>query len=418
MSGPIQDPSHGDEPFDPTPHRPTRAGLALSTMLGVATLGAVVAIGVVPRLKARATAREDHARAEHREATVVVARAARATGGAAGVSLPGSIQPVQETLIYPRAQGYVRALRVDLGDAVTAGQVLAVIDSPEVEQELLQVQAAARQARAGLQQARTQHELARVEAQRYATLSTGGIVSQQETAARRAQADVGEANVAAAQAAVASTEANARRLQELRSFATVRAPFDGVITARTVEVGQLVAPGVSSGQALFRVSKTDVVRVMVNVPQLYALGVHVGDAATIRLREFPARAFRGTVTRTAAALDATTRTLLTEVRIPNEDHALLAGMYAQLTLQLARSAAPLFVPATALVVNADGTRMAVVENSQIRWRAVQIDSDQGDRVAVATGLRDGDEVVVTPSDRLTEGMRVRTELAAPPARPH
>ncbi|MDP3213305.1 MAG: efflux RND transporter periplasmic adaptor subunit, partial [Deltaproteobacteria bacterium] len=360
--------------------------------------------------------RDDHARLAAIEARVVVARPVRAPAGSGGVTLPGSVLAVQEAQIYPRTSGYLRSLAVDLGDAVTAGQALAVIDNPEVDQELRQVQAAVGQARAALQQARTQLTLARAEATRYGALVTRGYASEQETTGRRAQAEVAEANVAAAQAALASNEANARRLQELKGYATLRAPFDGVITARSVEVGQLVTAGSAAGQALLRVSKTDVVRVMVNVPQMYAPGVRAGASATVRLREYPGRSFAGTVTRTAGALDAATRTLLTEVRVPNADRALLAGMYAQLTLALAPTA-PLYVPATALVAGAEGTRVAVVEGGVIRWRVVQIDGDLGDRVAVATGLGEGDRVVVTPSDRLVEGMRVRAEMAAPaPAR--
>lgn len=407
----------GDESFDPAAHRPGARSMALSALLVALVVGALIAAGVIPRLRARSTVRADHERAASLVATVLVARPARAPAGSAGVTLPGSILAVQETQIYARSSGYVRSLRVDLGDAVTEGQALAVIDNPEVDQELRQVQAAVAQARAALQQARTQRELARAEAARYAALVTSGIVSQQETAARQAQAEVTAANVSAAEAALASTEANVRRLQELKSFATVRAPFDGTITARGVEVGQLVTAGTTAGTAMFRVSKTDVVRVMVNVPQAYAPGVHVGAAVTVRLREFPGRSFRGTIARTAGALDAATRTLVTEVRVPNADRALLAGMYSQLTLQLERASAPLYVPSTALVVNALGTRMAVVEGGVIHWHPVQIDADLGDRVAVATGLGEGDQVVVTPSDRLTEGMRVRAEMAPPPRAP-
>lgn len=308
----------------------------------------------------RTTAREDHARLAAIEARVVVARPVRAPAGSGGVTLPGSVQAVQEAQIYPRTSGYLRSLAVDLGDVVTARQALAAINNPEVDQELRQVQAAVGQARAAVQQARTQLTLARAAAARYGALVTRGYASEQETTGRRAQAEV--------------AEANARRLQELKGYATLRAPFDGVITARSVEVGQRVTAGSASGQALLRVSKTDVVRVMVNVPQMYA-------------------------------------------PVPNADRALLAGMYAQLTLALEPAAPPLYVPATAMVASAEGTRMAVVEGGVIRWRAVQIDGDLGDRVAVATGLGEGDRVVVTPSDRLVEGMRVRAEMAVPAPAP-
>jgi membrane fusion protein, multidrug efflux system len=405
-----------DEGFDPAPHRPGARGLAAIALAVALVTVALVVAGVVPRMRASATARADHARAEGAEARVVVARATRAGAPAGEVGLPGSVEAVQETLIYPRINGYLRAFRADLGDAVTAGQVLAVIDAPEVEQELRQAQAAVAQARAGLRQARTQGALASAEATRYGAMVAGGLTSQQESAARRAQAEVGDANVAAAQATLASAEANARRLAELRSYATVRAPFAGTITSRTVELGQLVTAGSSAGQAMFRLANTDVVRVMTSVPQAYAAGVRAGDAATLRLREFPGQSFRGVVARTAGALDPETRTLRTEVRVANADHRLLAGMYGQVTLALRRAAPPLYVPATALQVDADGTRVAVVESGRLRWRAVEVDGDLGDRVAVATGVREGDAVVVTPSDRLAEGMRVRAEVAPPRGR--
>lgn len=400
-----------DETFDARAHRPSARTLALTGLAVGVVIIAVTLAGVIPRLHARATLREERARREHAVARVVVTRPTRAPSTAGGVTLPGSIQPVQETLVYPRTSGYVRAYRVDLGDAVREGQVLAEIDTPELDQELRQAQASAAQARANIQQSRAQLDLARVESERYATLGDAGFVSQQEAFLYRSRFGVQQAGLQASQAALAMAEANVRRLQELKTFATVRAPFDGVITARTVEVGQLVTAGTAAGQAIFRVSKTDVVRVFVNVPQLYAPSVRVGGEATLRLRELPARTFRGAVTRTAHALDMATRTLSTEVRVPNADGALLAGMYTQVTLPIERAGGALVIPATALVAGAEGTRVAVVEGGAIRWRAVQVDSDLGDRVLVASGLRESDEVVVTPSDRLTEGMRVRGEPA-------
>jgi RND family efflux transporter MFP subunit len=402
---------HGDETFDPRAHRPSARTLAL-TGLGVGVvIVAVTLAGVIPRLHARATLRADRARREHAVARVVVTHPTRAPASAGSVTLPGSILPVQETFIYSRTSGYVRAYRVDLGDAVREGQVLAEIDTPELDQELRQAQASGAQARANIQQSRAQLDLARVESARYATLGDAGFVSQQEAFQYQSRFGVQQAGLQASQAALAMAEANVRRLQELKTFATVRAPFDGVVTSRTVEVGQLVTAGTSAGQAIFRVSKTDVVRVFVNVPQLYAPSVRVGGEATLRLRELPTRTFRGTVTRTAHALDVATRTLSTEVRVPNADGALLAGMYTQVTLPIERAGGALMIPATALVAGAEGTRVAVVEGGAIHWRAVQVDSDLGDRVLVASGLRESDEVVVTPSDRLNEGMRVRGEPA-------
>lgn len=406
----MSDETHdGDATFDPAPHRPSARGLGLTVGFALLVIAAATAVGVVPRLRARAASHSDHDRAANTVARVIVVHPAPITEAAGGVTLPGSVQPVQETLVHPRTNGYVRAYRADLGDAVTADQVLAIIDTPEIDQELRQVQSAVQQSRAALLQARTQAELARTESARYASLVTSGVVTQQETAQRRAQSDVTQANVQAAQANLASAEANVRRLQDLKSFATVRAPFAGTITQRSVEVGQLVTAGSAAAQALFRVSRTDTVRVFVNVPQLYASAVRDGTAVTLRLRELPARTFRGTITRTAHVLDSATRSLLTEVRVPNADGALLSGMYAQVTLPLHREAAPLSVPSTALLTNADGTRMATVEHGAIRWRTVQVEADLGDRVVVASGLSAADDVVVTPSDRLTDGQRVHAE---------
>ncbi|MEZ4407369.1 MAG: efflux RND transporter periplasmic adaptor subunit [Polyangiales bacterium] len=408
--------AHSDEAFDPAPHRPSRAALALAALAAVAALGGLVALGVVPRARAARELRRDEAQGQGVVPTVSVARATRGEPSAEGLSLPGSIEPVQDAMVYPRLTGYLRERRVDLGDRVTAGQVLATIDSPEVAQELRQALAAAGQARANLQQQRANLALARAEAQRYGALVGSGVVSRQEDAQRRAQAEAGEAAVAAAQAALASAEANASRLREVLGFATVRAPFAGVVTARNAESGQLVTAGSTSAPPLFRVSKTDVVRVMVSVPQAYAPSVRVGARATLRLREFPSRAFEGEVSRTAGALDAATRTLLTEVRVPNADGALLAGMYTKLSLRVGRAAPPLLVPATALSNNADGTRVAVVVGDVVRWRPVRVDADLGDRVAVASGLAEGDAVVVSAGDWLREGTRVHP-VAAPPRRP-
>ncbi|MGD0677338.1 MAG: efflux RND transporter periplasmic adaptor subunit [Polyangiaceae bacterium] len=406
---PPADPRH-DAEFAPALYRPSRRTLALLSALALAALVALVFAGAIPRVLDRAAARRDDERAATEPARVsIVNPKPAATRGS--LSLPGSVQPLKETVVFARANGYVRSYSVDLGDAVREGQIMAEIEIPEVDQELRQAQASTNQSKALVEQAKTQRELAQVEMQRYTSLVPSGVVSQQETDERKATLDSQRANVQAAEAALASSDANVRRLRELKSFALVTAPFDGVVTARLTETGQLVTAGITSGQALFRVSRTDVMRVFVNVPQLYAPSVRVGDEATLSIREFPDRAFKGTITRTANELDSATRTLLTEVRVPNADRALIAGMYAELALPIARSDAPLLVPSTALVFNADGTRLALVLGDEIHWRTVKIDSDMGDQLAIASGLRETDAVVARPSDRLVEGMKVRAESA-------
>jgi RND family efflux transporter MFP subunit len=195
----------------------------------------------------------------------------------------------------------------------------------------------------------------------------------------------------------------------LKDFGVIVAPFDGVVTQRTAEIGQLVTSGTSMGRPLFKVAEVDTVRVFVNVPQLYAPDITVGlDAPTV-VRERPGRTFAGKVTRTADELDTGTRTLLTEVDIPNPEGALMAGMYGRITFHMTGHGQLLVVPATAVLIDAQGTRVALVRAGAISWRKVEIEKDLGDRVAIAAGLAEGDVLALAPSDRLFEGMRVRAE---------
>jgi RND family efflux transporter MFP subunit len=338
-------------------------------------------------------------------AHVTVVHAER-SAGASSLELPGSVQPLQETDVYARANGYVRKWTFDIGARVRKGEVMAELEVPDIDQELRQAQAAAHQADAQIRQAQTQLELARVTNQRYAALGPSGVVTQQEVDQYKAGYDAQQANVAAAQAAYGSAMANVQRLRDLESFGVIVAPFDGVVTARTAEVGQLVTAGTGAVRPLFKVAEVDTVRVFVNVPQLYAGGITVGMDAPTTVREIAGRAYAGKVTRTAHELDVGTRTLLTEVDIPNPDDSLLAGMYAQVSFHVSGENRSLLVPATAVLIDALGTRVAVVRDGALSWKKVEIESDLGDELAIATGLAEGDVVVAAPSDRLVEGMRV------------
>jgi RND family efflux transporter MFP subunit len=410
---PQADGHHIEEGFDPAPHRPSSKRLFFTAFGGIALLAILVVVGVVPRVRALQTEHEDAARDNSELASVVVEKPALSKL-ADHIDLPGTVQAVQDTLIYARTNGYVHKYTVDIGDHVKEGQVLATIDTPEVDQELRQAEASANQSRANILQTQTALALAKTENERYQTLVKTGVVSQQDTEEHAAKLDSEGANVQASQASLGSAEANVKRLQELKQFATVVAPFDGVITSRTIEVGQLVAAGTGAGQAMFRLSKMDVVRVYVNVPQLEATAIKVGDDATVTLREIQGRSFVGKVTRTSNELDLSTRTLLTEVRIPNDDGTLLAGMYASVKLKLNIAVSPLTIRATSLVTNAAGTRVAVVDNGVLHWRQVVIQSDMGDRLAIASGITENDQVVTVPSDRLREGLAVKPELAKSP----
>jgi RND family efflux transporter MFP subunit len=368
----------------------------------------LVTVGIVPRFLHRAAmAEEEHVLAEI-PAQVAVVRAERSTGSSS-LALPGSVEPLQETGVYARANGYVRKWLFDIGARVKKGEVMAELEVPDIDEELRQAQAAANQTHAQIRQAQTQLELAKITNARYSALGPSGVVTQQEVDQYRAGYDAQQANVLAAEAAHGSALANVQRLRDLKGFGVIVAPFDGVVTARTAEIGQLVTAGTGSGQPLFKVAEVDTVRVFVNVPQLYAGGIAVGMDAPSTIREIAGRTFAGKVARTAHELDVATRTLLTEVDIPNADESLVAGMYAQVSFRLTGQSRLLLVPATAVLIDALGTRVAVVREGALSWKKVEIESDLGDRLAISTGLAEGDVVVAAPSDRLVEGMRISTK---------
>jgi membrane fusion protein (multidrug efflux system) len=406
--------AHGEaDAFDPGPFRPTKKKIGTSAIVAGAFFGGLLVLGIVPRvLHQSAMAEETRSVADE----LVRVRVVRVDDSVASSNLvlPGSVQPLQETPIYARANGFVRKWLVDIGAQVKKGQVLIELDVPDIDEELGQAQATANQAVAGIAQAKTQLELARTTNRRYGALGPSGVVSQQEVDQYQAGYDAQQSNVAAAEAAHGSAVANVRRLQDLKSFGVIVAPFDGVITWRNAEIGQLVSSGTGTTQPLYKVAEVDTVRVFVNVPQLYASNVKVGMDAPVTVRELAGRTFPGKVARTANELDTGTRSLLTEVDIPNPDNTLFAGMYGRVTFHMVGQNKLLFVPATAVVIDARGMRAAVVRDGTVHWTMVEIESDLGDKLAVSKGLAPGDDVIVAPSDRLIEGLHVRPESPSPP----
>jgi RND family efflux transporter MFP subunit len=320
------------------------------------------------------------------------------------LALPGSVQALRSTVVYARINGYVKERLVDIGDRVTPGQLLAVIAAPEVDQEIAQARAVDLQGAAALEQSRTKRELARVSLARVRTLAPAGVASQQELDNGQAAFDAATADVHVAQATLAANGANVRRLSETKGFSRVTAPFSGVVTARMVEVGTLVTAGNGAGQELFRIDQSDPVRVMLAVPQSVAPAVHEGLTAHVTVAQLPGRSFTGAVTRDAHALDAGSRTLLTEVQVPNGDGALLPGMYVDVALQLQRPRPELLLPAGALVVNAAGTQVLVLgADGRVHVRPIVIDVDTGAEIAVSQGISASERVVLNPDTRLTEG---------------
>jgi len=325
--------------------------------------------------------------------------------------LPGSVQPLQETVIYARASGYVRTWNVDLGDKVKAGQTLAEIDTPELDQELAQAEAQLKQSQAQLTQSKASQHLAAANLSRAKTLEPTGIMTRAELDQDTAQNEVGEANVTVAEANVAAQQANIRRLNQLKAFAHVQAPFAGTITQRMAEIGNLVTAG--NGQPLFKLAATDPARVFVQVPQDVAPSVRADVPAKVNVREYPDRVFQGVVTRAAGELDPSTRTMNTEVRVPNSDGSLIPGMYAEVSLTLPMPHRVLSVPATALVTDANGSRVAVVTaEGKVHLAPVVVERDDGPTIELASGVAQSDRVVRLGSVSLVEGMSVDVMGAA------
>jgi RND family efflux transporter MFP subunit len=391
--------------FDLPPPASVSRGRAVWILLAVVVvLGGVFALAYVPRRQERAALVEATQVAERAQMRVEVVTPKLGSSDRA-LSLPGSVQPLEETVLYARASGYVRKWYVDIGDKVKEGATLADIETPELDQELDQARAQLTQAQASLTQSKANRELSNANLQRYKQLIPSGVVSQADLDQRQAQAQVDEANVNVSQAAIAAQEANIRRLTQLRSFSRVTSPFGGTITQRWVENGALVTAG--NGQPLYKVAAMDPARVFIQVPQDVAPSIRPDVAAKVTVREYPGRPFEGKIARAAGELDATTRTMNTEVRVPNADGALIAGMYAEVALTLPAPHRVFELPATALMVDAKGQRVALVDaESKIHLVPVVLERDTGATVEVASGLTGTEHVAKIGSAAFTEGRSV------------
>ena len=315
----------------------------------------------------------------------------------ANVVLPGSTQAIQETAIYARTNGYVRQWLVDIGAKVEAGQLLAAIETPEVDQELSQARAAAEQAAANAQ-------LARATLARWQELVNKRVVSAQEFDEKKSGLDARRADLDAAQA-------NVQRLEQLQGFQKVVAPFAGIITARNVDNGALVAAG-NNGQSapLFRLAQTDLLRIYVTVPESNARTIGPGQEASVSFRQIPEREFKAKVVRTSGTIDPASRTLLTELQLPNPDGRLLPGMYAEIKFALPQDERTLLVPGNAVMMRSDGAKVLTVDAKQtIRTRTVKLGRDLGDKVEVVGGLDPNDSLVSNPNDVLREGVEVKVQ---------
>jgi RND family efflux transporter MFP subunit len=375
-----------------SPHRTARRGRALSVVIAVVLIGGVI-LGVLPRVK-QARARENEVQANTGAPTVFTERVSRDTGATA-IELPGSIAGLHETGIYARTNGFVKSLRVDIGSVVRAGDTLALLDMPDVAEQL-------RQARASLEQVEASATLARSTLARWRTMREKDVVTPQEFDERQAAANVAEANVRIARANVAN-------LSEVLRFGALTAPFSGVVTSRTIDLGALVSAGAVTGnRPLLTLVQIDTLRVMLNVPQSAASNITIGQRADIAVRELGDSAFRGRVALTSRAIDATNRTLLTEVRVSNVGRRLMPGMFATVKLAIPAAGGGLRIPAIALIIRADGTQVARVVDGKVSMVPITLGRDFGTTLEVVSGVREGDALIVNPSEMLSDGMTVKS----------
>jgi len=315
--------------------------------------------------------------------------------------LPATVQAYKESPIYARTNGYVLRWYKDIGSHLNKGDLLADIDTPEVDQELLQ-------ARATRQQIQAQLGLAKSSAERWQNLRKSDSVSQQEV-------DQQVSGYQQAQANLAASDANVRRLEQMESFKHVYAPYAGVLTKRNIDVGALINAGnTGSNKELFDVAQVDPLRVYVSVPQTYSPFIHLGMKAFLEQREYSGQRFEGKVVRTSEVIDPSTRTLLTEIDVPNPAGRILPGSYAQVHFAAKVDAPRLTIPINTLLFRPEGPRAAVVdENKKVRLRAVTIGRDYGSSVEVMSGLQPSDQVIVNPADSLEDGQEVN--VASPKA---
>jgi RND family efflux transporter MFP subunit len=308
--------------------------------------------------------------------------------------LPGSLQAFVESPIYARTNGYLLRWYKDIGSRVKQGELLADIDTPEVDQELMQARAARQQVVAAM-------DLAKINADRYQGLRKTDSVSQEE-------ADTQSSGYQQAVANLAAADANVKRLQELEDFKHVYAPFDGVITRRTVDPGALINAGAgAAGRELFDIAKTDPLRVYISVPQAYAPAIQVGIDAVVTLQEFPGQKFHATVARTADAIDPTTRTLLTEVDVPNKEGQLLPGSFGEVHFQPKIDVKKVTIPVNAMLFRREGAQVAVVgSDGKVQLRKINIGRDYGTSLEIVGGVDVNDLVIVNPSDSIEEGQQV------------
>jgi multidrug efflux pump subunit AcrA (membrane-fusion protein) len=425
-------------------------------VVGVILLFLVVfLIGYLPRHK-RDNQTEKQAEEQKNAVPVVEVMRVENAAPANDLTVPGTTTPLTQANVYARANGYLKKRYVDIGDYVHQGQLLAIIDAPDLDQQVDQARAALRQAQSQLAQQQSQLDLTRVTWDRWKVLVAKGVFSRQDGDQRETDYNAQLSNVAAAQRNVQSFEANLGRVVALQQFERVTAPFDGVITARNVDVGALISAqgsgggdtstsspasigsptqtattntsgttgnvntsaspstGGAQGGALFSLAQVNKLRIVVSVPEGYSSAVRTGQRASLHIQSFPKETFYGKVTRTAGSIDLNSRTLLTEVQVDNKDGRLLSGMYVVVNFVDMHVAPGITIPGDAVVVRNDKNQVAIVRNDTIHMEPIDIGRDFGPSVEVPDGLTPGDVIVTAVTDDVKEGAKVKPVFVKTP----
>jgi RND family efflux transporter MFP subunit len=401
--------------------RPPLRGLLLFFFILALLIAAGITFGILPR-RAREQSLYAASHSENDRAPMVNVVAVRVAPAKLELELPGDLQAQVESPVFARVDGYLSRRAADYGDRVKTGQELAVIETPELDQQITQAQATLAQSQSALKQlqanqglAQANLKLAQVTFDRWKKLADGGVFSRQETDQKEADLGVRKAEVEASLAAINTgrdsihaTEANLHRLEQMKSFARVTAPFDGVITARNVDIGTLINSG-NGGPAreLFRIAQIATLRTFVNVPQSSVASIHEGLTAELRVQERPGRIFQARVDRTTNTVDPGSRSMLAVLQVPNPGGVLMPGMYAQVKFGIQRASPSLMMPADALVLGRQGPRAAVVDETRhVHFRTIQLGQDFGGEIEVIAGLAAGDKVVTNPTDAIRENVLV------------
>jgi RND family efflux transporter MFP subunit len=403
---------------DSTTGRPENKGPIGSGKGGLVAAGAIfllvgsVAIGIWQHY--RVHARVMAAAQAQRDFVPTVATATVNTGEPTiSVTWPATTDAFAQANIYARASGYISKREVDIGSSVRAGQLLVEISAPELDHQIAQAEATLAQMQATLQQAQANRDLGQVTWNRDNTLVQKGWVTPQQGDTDRLNLKAQEAAVAVAEANIKAQTAQLAVLHQQKDYQSVTAPFDGVITQRNVDIGSLVQADATSGTFLFTLMQSDTLRIQLYVPQDEVFGLGPGVDAIIRVPELPGQDFPGKVTRVADALQPGTRTLLTEIDVPNPDHVLSPGLYCTVELKIPRKTPSLILPSEAIIFNARGLSVAVVENGIAHLHNVNVVRDFGTRIEVNSGVKDGDQVILTPPIDLADGQKVHVRQKPP-----